>query len=85
MHNDMTSSYNEQESLIELIMEKLLVYEDAIAAYNDAESDELFQKPTITVEWNLPQHGLVLNTTMLVTSERCQFPINNHLYAPASL
>ncbi|WKK84097.2 hypothetical protein QYS48_17985 [Marivirga arenosa] len=43
-------SYNEQESVVEIIIEKVLGYDNAIKEFDDKDSDEQNQKTTISLD-----------------------------------
>lgn len=47
-------SINDQESIIELVLEKVLGFEDAIQEHDDPDSDEPNQKNTIKVDFIVP-------------------------------
>lgn len=43
-------SYNDQESIVEIIVEKVLGYDNAIKEFDDKDSDEQNQKTTLSME-----------------------------------
>lgn len=47
-------SINDQESIIEIFVEKILGYEDAIQEYDDADTDESNKKTTVSIDLIVP-------------------------------
>jgi hypothetical protein len=52
--NGKSLAHNNQESIAELVIEKLLGYEDVIAEYDEGDTDEQISRHTIKIDWNLP-------------------------------
>lgn len=44
-------SFNEQESIIELVVEKLLGFENAIEEYDDYDSEDYIKKKNFNSDW----------------------------------
>ncbi|PPK87156.1 hypothetical protein CLV84_0090 [Neolewinella xylanilytica] len=67
-------SHNEQESLLEFAIEKLLGYEDAFAEYDDDDSDEILTKLTVSVDATLPTALAVVLHTPVPRARRTAYP-----------
>ena len=58
-------SYNDQESIVEIIIEKLLGYENAFIEYDDKDSDENNHQSNPSLDFFLSQISLSSNTTTI--------------------
>ncbi|PKA99478.1 hypothetical protein B0O79_3190 [Flavobacteriaceae bacterium MAR_2009_75] len=70
-------SFNDQESIIEIVIEKVLGYEDAIKEYDDHDTEDHNKKTNIKID--LTTHSLVANTLnpLLFEAVRRKFPEYN--------
>ncbi|SNR63121.1 hypothetical protein SAMN04488009_2847 [Maribacter sedimenticola] len=67
-------SFNDQESIIEIVIEKVLGYEDAIKEYDDQDTEDHNKKTSIKID--LTTHSMVVNTInpLLLKAARQKFP-----------
>ena len=77
-------SYNEQESIIELIIEKVLGYEDAISEYDDTDQNTN-QKKVFSIEifilthFELPLNKIFYNKKNKISSKLSFLILQKHI------
>lgn len=74
-------SINDQESIIEIVLEKVLGYEDAIKEYDDHDTEDHNKKTNVKID--LTNHyiaEIVLNQESIITT-RQNFPDHNTFLA----
>lgn len=74
-------SINDQESIIEIVLEKVLGYEDAIKEYDDHDTEDHNKKTNVKID--LTNHyiaEIVLNQEAIITT-RQNFPDHNTFLA----
>ncbi|KIX22729.1 hypothetical protein SY27_02610 [Flavobacterium sp. 316] len=74
-------TYNEQESIVEFVIEKLLGFENAIAEYDDPDTEEHSKKKTINIDWVVLNPVFKHNLNALYQATQKTLP---HYKEPAS-
>ncbi|ALJ03648.1 hypothetical protein APS56_00125 [Pseudalgibacter alginicilyticus] len=67
-------SFNDQESIIEIVVEKVLGFEDAIKEYDDHDTEDHNKKTNVKID--LTTHSIVANTLnpLIFETARHKFP-----------
>lgn len=67
-------SINDQESIIEIVVEKILGYEDAIEEYDDHDTEDHNKKTNVKID--LTTHFIVVNTVnpLIIEKVKHKFP-----------
>ncbi|MGJ3236291.1 hypothetical protein [Marivirga sp.] len=60
-------SYNEQESIVEILVEKVLGFENAIQEFDDHDPEDHKSQNNITLDLFFPSPKLVLNSIKLLS------------------
>lgn len=67
-------SFNDQESIVEIVIEKFLGYEDAIPEYDDCDTRDHIKKPIFKIEF-VPLKEVAVNTkSTLCGATKQRFP-----------
>lgn len=67
-------SLNDQESIVEIIVEKILGFENAIAEYDDHDTDSQTGKKNIQTDWLNQFHDSPTNNYTLLSFSKDDFP-----------
>ncbi|MEB2786008.1 hypothetical protein [Algoriphagus persicinus] len=70
-------SINDQESIIEIFVEKILGYEDAIKEYDDADTDESNKKSIVSIDLFVPHKVDSVYEHSLFETSKGDFPDYN--------
>lgn len=70
-------SYNEQESIVEILVEKVLGFEDAIKEFDDHDTEDHKSQNNITLDLFLSIPKLALNSTIILSESETL--IDNYL------
>ncbi|MGG8495222.1 hypothetical protein ACQY1Q_02290 [Tenacibaculum sp. TC6] len=68
-------SINEQESIIEIIVEQILGYEDAIGEYDDTDTEDYGEKTTIKIDFIAQTSGNSGNNQFNIKRRKQKFPV----------
>lgn len=70
-------SINDQESILEIVIEKVLGYEDAIKEYDDHDTEEHNKKSNIKIDLTTRFSVIILFNQSIVETTNQKFPDHN--------
>ncbi len=70
-------SINDQESIVEIVVEKVLGFEDAIAEYDDTDTEDHNKRTNLKIDVVIPPNFELNNNASYCDISTAGFPIND--------